>query len=312
MPARKSAPAVRRLRMDQHLLRGAEGLPLSVRWHDVNAMVGAHDHDFHEIALITQGRGDHFTSRRRVLTAAGDVWIIRPGHWHTYFDAKHLGVFNCLIGAELFRELSAPLQRAPGAVELFWRGPARQARDGCCLLRLAPGERLEAQRLLERLAEILADPAPAAQLAARGLLWQFLALLAGAAEKRLAEPGAAAEAESAAARPQVAVRVLEILEQRYAEPLVLADLASAAGVSAPHLNRLFRRLTGQPPLKYLQEIRIQRACLLLAGSDRPITEVAGKVGWPDPNLFARRFRQLLGVSPRQYREARAEGRRGKQ
>ncbi|MBE7464043.1 MAG: helix-turn-helix transcriptional regulator [Planctomycetes bacterium] len=310
--AQRPAPpsAIRTLKMAEHLPGHAGSLPLSVRWHDVNQMVGAHDHDFYELVLVTHGRGEHYTSRRRVLTTAGDVWAIRPGHWHTYMNAKHLGVFNCLIGTSLFKELAPGLQRAPGSVELFWRGPAKQARDGCCLLRLDPARRLEAERILERLAEILSRGDAAAELEARGELWAFLAILSRAAEAELLDAKSMkARSDAKAPRHDAAVAALELLETRFAEPLAVEELAAAAGVSAPHLTRLFRRLTGRSPMQYLNDVRIQRACTRLAESDESITSIAGAVGWPDPNLFARRFRQALGVSPRAYRaEKRGSGR----
>jgi AraC-like DNA-binding protein len=102
------------------------------------------------------------------------------------------------------------------------------------------------------------------------------------------------------------VEAIELIESRYADPLGAADLAAATGVSPSHLRKIFRRLTGQAPLEYLASVRIQHACRLLLETDLAVTEIAGRVGWSDPNLFARRFRAILGLSPRAYRTTRPQ------
>ena len=302
---RRYVPTVQHLTTRKHVLLRANAL--SVSWHDVQQCVPPHDHDFLEIALITAGRGEHISSRRRTLTAAGDLWVIRPGHWHTYMNVRRLGVYNCLLSQALLRSLAPALQQDPGALELIWRGPASQARDGCYLLRLGPRERLEAERMLDALRGALALKAPAATLAARGHLWLFLSLLAGAAapNRRGQDSGGAAGVSAGGApggaRLPAAVEAVEIIEAQYREELTVAELARTVGVSTPHLARLFRRLTGLSPMRYLAEVRAQRACRLLAESSQQVTQIAGAVGWPDPNLFARRFKALLGVSPSAYR-----------
>lgn len=292
---------VRQLTGREHF--GGRALALEVRWYDVNRMVSPHSHDFIELAMITRGRGEHITSRRRVLTTAGDVWIVRPNYWHTYMNVKHLGVYNCLLGLPLFRTLTPALQQDPAAIELFWRLPLTQARDGCCLLHLGPRDRLAAEQALNELHECLELNTPSALLEARGRLWLFLAVLSKAhAEQRKPQGMVKAKPRKEPERHPVAAEAVEFLENRYALDLSLTDLAREVGMSPPHLTRVFRAMTGLSPMRYLACVRAQRACLLLGESDRNITEIAGAVGWPDPNLFARRFRQIVGVAPSAYRQ----------
>jgi AraC-like DNA-binding protein len=293
---------VNRLSAKDHI--GPGPLPVDVRYWTLERMVSPHAHDFFELVLVTQGRAEHITSRRRTLTVPGDLWFIRPGHWHTYMNPRKLGLFNCLLAPNFFRALTPELQRVPGAVELFWRGPATQARDGCFLLRLNAVQREDAARLLRGLEEDRTSRGPAASLRSRGRFFLFLALVSEAAQ---AQTGQGAEIPAAEiSRTTAAAEAVEILEARYAENLTVAGLAKSVNLSVPHFNRLFRRMTGQSPRTYLAGVRIQRACLLLSESERPVTEIAGAVGWPDPNLFARRFKAVLGCSPREYRQERAK------
>ncbi|MBI3832074.1 MAG: helix-turn-helix transcriptional regulator [Planctomycetes bacterium] len=277
-------------------------LALHVKWNDVTRMVAPHSHEFLEIAMITRGRGEHITSRRRTLTTAGDVWIVRPNYWHTYMNVKHLGVYNCLMGLGLFKALTPALQQDPNAVELFWRLPLEQARDGCCLLRLGPQDRIAAEHALDGLRDALEKREPAAVLEARGRIWIFISALSRAyAAAKKSRGAVAATIKKEPDRHPAAAEAVEFLENRYALDLNLTDLAREVGMSPPHLTRVFRTMTGLSPMRYLACVRAQRACLLLAESEKNVTEIAGEVGWPDPNLFARRFRQIMGVSPSAYR-----------
>jgi AraC family L-rhamnose operon transcriptional activator RhaR len=277
-------------------------------------MVSPHDHDFLEIVLVERGRAEHITSSRRVLTSAGDVWVIKPGRWHTYMGVRGLCVYNCLIGPDLVQSLAPLVRCEPGAVELLWRGPAVQAGDGCLQLRLPAGPRLHAQRLLEEMIRCRFESRAGGDLSALGHLMLYLGLLSGVAlacRERLAEgkgAGRSSPTGGVSTEPAPAVvDAIQILEDRFAEPHTATGLASAVGLSASHLRREFRRMTGQSPMRYLAGVRVQRACRLLVDTTRSITEIAGAVGWPDPNLFARRFREHLGLSPRSYRQSNMRG-----
>ncbi|MBN1672826.1 MAG: helix-turn-helix transcriptional regulator [Kiritimatiellae bacterium] len=83
--------------------------------------------------------------------------------------------------------------------------------------------------------------------------------------------------------------------------LSLPDVARAAGLSAHHFGRVFRREVGASPMQYLRDLRLERARRLLRHSDLRIGEVARECGVSDPLYFSRIFRHHTGQSPRRYR-----------
>ncbi|MBB3814102.1 AraC-like DNA-binding protein [Xanthomonas arboricola] len=102
-------------------------------------------------------------------------------------------------------------------------------------------------------------------------------------------------------------RALVHLGEHYAEPLTLGDLARQAHVSQSHLGFLFRDELGTPFKPMLQQLRIEKAKELLHQQRRlRITEVALKVGFGDLSHFEKSFRRLVGVSPREFRNAGAQ------
>jgi AraC family transcriptional regulator len=87
------------------------------------------------------------------------------------------------------------------------------------------------------------------------------------------------------------------------EPIDLETAARASGLSAFHFLRMFADVLGVTPHQYLVRSRLRRAARLLAGDERPITDVAFDVGFGDLSNFVRTFHRAAGVSPRTFRQA---------
>lgn len=79
-------------------------------------------------------------------------------------------------------------------------------------------------------------------------------------------------------------------------------LARAHGLSATHFRRLWLAEVGAPPARHLAQLRLRRACRLLAETAMPVREIAAEAGFADPLWFSRRFRAFAGMPPSAYRE----------
>lgn len=95
--------------------------------------------------------------------------------------------------------------------------------------------------------------------------------------------------------------LLAWLAAHAAEPLTAADIAAHAAMSVRSLNRHFRDQTGMSPLRWLVRQRLRRAQHLLEATDRPVSDIGAAVGFTSETAFRERFRELVGVSPREYR-----------
>lgn len=84
--------------------------------------------------------------------------------------------------------------------------------------------------------------------------------------------------------------------------LSLQDMADYTGYSPSHFSSLFRQQTGHSPLHYFNQLKIQRACDMLATTDIKINQLCYKVGIDDSYYFSRLFTKLMGMSPTSYRE----------
>lgn len=96
-------------------------------------------------------------------------------------------------------------------------------------------------------------------------------------------------------------RARDLADRCYAEPLDLDALATAAAVSKYHFSREFAAAYGETPMRYLTRRRIERAQDLIRSANLTITEISVLVGFASLGSFSTRFRELVGVSPSDYR-----------
>ncbi len=99
------------------------------------------------------------------------------------------------------------------------------------------------------------------------------------------------------------LRAKDLADARYFEPLTVGDLARAAGLSAAHFSREFRRAFGEAPHQYLLTRRLERAAALLRNTDRSVTDICFDVGLTSVGSFITSFRRIYGTSPSTYRAA---------
>ncbi len=100
-------------------------------------------------------------------------------------------------------------------------------------------------------------------------------------------------------------KVRDRIDREYARPLDVEALARGVHMSAGHLSRRFRETYGESPYSYLMTRRIERAMALLRRGDLSVTDVCFEVGCSSLGTFSTRFTELVGVSPRVYRERAA-------
>ena len=86
-----------------------------------------------------------------------------------------------------------------------------------------------------------------------------------------------------------------------AEPLSAADIAAELGMTESRFSRFFRRATGNTFTDFVNRIRVNRACQLLMETDRLITHICYEVGFNNVANFNRRFLDIKGMTPREYR-----------
>ena len=90
-----------------------------------------------------------------------------------------------------------------------------------------------------------------------------------------------------------------------ADPLRVEGLAAKAGISTVQFRKLFKRYTGMPPQRYIQQIRLRKAwALLRTNSTLTVKEVAQQTGFSDAHYLHAAFKDAYGMTPGECRRLR--------
>lgn len=95
---------------------------------------------------------------------------------------------------------------------------------------------------------------------------------------------------------------LEYITLHYMEPLKIADLAKWCHISETHFRRIFSSYMKIGPLEYINMVRIRNACEYLKKTDSTVSDIAHKCGFSTISTFNRNFKQIMGVTPYEWRK----------
>ena len=95
--------------------------------------------------------------------------------------------------------------------------------------------------------------------------------------------------------------VLSYVEKHYTEKIQISELSEIIHVCDDRLIRLFKEVTGETPIEYIMNLRIEAAIKLLSTTDLSVADVAEKVGFGSDTYMTRVFKQKLNTTPGKYR-----------
>lgn len=98
----------------------------------------------------------------------------------------------------------------------------------------------------------------------------------------------------------VVAEVTDFLAEHIGAKLRFSEIADFAGMSGSSLKNIFRSQTGQGVMTYFAQMKIERAKTLIREGNYNMTQIAAMLGFDSVHSFSRRFKELTGMSPREY------------
>jgi AraC-like DNA-binding protein len=95
---------------------------------------------------------------------------------------------------------------------------------------------------------------------------------------------------------------LDYVEHHYGEDISVQDIAQSTGLNPSYFGKVFKEATGKTPQQYLIGHRMAKASELLKLTSMSIAEVGSEVGYPNQLHFSRAFKNVFGLSPREWRK----------
>lgn len=94
---------------------------------------------------------------------------------------------------------------------------------------------------------------------------------------------------------------LSYIEQNFQSQISVEDMAEACGLNRSYFGKIFRDTVGCPPQEFLMKYRMTKAAELLKQTTLSINDIGNAVGYPNQLHFSRAFKNIYGVSPREWR-----------
>jgi len=95
-------------------------------------------------------------------------------------------------------------------------------------------------------------------------------------------------------------RMQDYIEENIKEVITLKKLATAAGYSTWHAERIFKELIGKTPFEYIRALRISKAALMLRDEEIKVIDVALEFVFDSHEGFTRAFSKQFGITPKYY------------
>lgn len=97
--------------------------------------------------------------------------------------------------------------------------------------------------------------------------------------------------------------IIEYLSEHISERVAVEDIVKEYSINRNILNQIFIKEVSMTCMNYFEKMRMSLAQTMLAETELQIAEIADRVGYPDPNYFAKVFKKYTGVTPSKYRES---------
>lgn len=268
------------------------GLPLGVRHIMHGREIPMHNHEFIEIAMISQGTGVNVqrnaSGEYSFGLMPGDVFAVGQEEQHAYLTPRNLLAYNVMFQPGLIREIEADLQSLNSWNALFSNGAGRAEK-----IHLSVTERQAAELCLGKMILAFSLQTPGFRITARSAAMEFFTIIGHG--KIMAQQDTDTPADEGL------LKSIAMLENSPEKSFQLETLATHAGMSISSYTRKFRAFTGVSPIDYLLHIRLDQARKLLAETRMPVADIAETVGFCDSNYLIKLFRQNYNLTPGKYR-----------
>ncbi len=97
--------------------------------------------------------------------------------------------------------------------------------------------------------------------------------------------------------------VLKYISDNYSKNISLEDISQVACMTTNSFCRFFKKVTNKSFTQFLNEVRIRNASRYLAQNNLSVSEVSYLVGYNSITNFNKQFKQIMGSTPKSYREA---------
>ena len=250
-----------------------------------------HTHEFAELVYVFSGKAIHYVDHIRYTLQKGDLLFINYGCNHAVSHQPHSVYADIMLKPEF---LNAELRGKENAFSLFdleefnaFLSTVNQKRH---LIHFSPEDCKPVETLIEMTLDEQKNENVAASLVKRSALNMLLTLI----YRKMAEV--------AEQKFSINEALLTYIRENCHEKLTVKSLSRMCFYTEAHFSRAFKKYTTKTFTKYLNDCRLQKAELLLSGTQKTVEEIFLECGFSNRTHFFQCFFAKTGMTPLQYRK----------
>lgn len=255
-----------------------------------------HTHEFFELLCVLNGECKNIFSDTEIKMVPGDICIHSPSTTHTVCAfSDDCILMNILMRRSTFENSFLSLLRSDSIISNFFNRAFFNTTDIPYLIFHTNKDPLIEKHIMDSYAEASSLHRYRKEMV-NAQVSQLIIYLMQKYESSIEIPSINMEK-----RDSNLIYILRYLQANYAT-ITLPELASFFNYSERQIQRIIFSATGMSFSENIQKQRIERACYLLAESDRSITEISEEIGYVSLNNFRKIFLKHMGITPSEFRK----------
>lgn len=251
-----------------------------------------HRHDFFYFNYTYEGEYDSLSLKydNRITIREGELYAGQPfaGHALCVHDDKHTTIIGVLIRRDTFFHAFLPMLSANSKLFHFFLDPATNCfSDEFIHFRIE--DDCNIRTLLEMMVIEYADKKDDTQDVLKPLVLAFLMQTARQYAQVNREP----------AGEKLSDKIVQYIGEHF-DTVTLKDIANHFSYHPNYISSLLSHELDKTFSQLLLEQRMERAVILLQGTNLPVSEIAYMLGYSNSSNFHKAFRKYFGMSPREY------------
>jgi AraC-like DNA-binding protein len=266
--------------------------PFTIGIHKVERFP-PHRHDFLEISLVIEGRGEETVNGEVHAMMPGALTLVLPYQVHELraYPGTPMRMYNCMFSAELLSASSGLLDHLK---ERLLGGEDNRA----SFMQLEQDEAVPIDRIF---GEMLDECDLRRDYCNAFLKAKVMELMIRIDRLRTGRADKGDEGSREKDIPDRIWRVIRHMHSHYKESLSLTGLAEIFHFNRTYLSEQIKKHTGKNFVDLLHEIRLRQACSLLVSSDMTVSGVAYEVGYGSAKTLFAAFLKYRGTTPGEFR-----------
>ncbi len=233
--------------------------------------------DSYQLLYITRGRGSFYTAPDVCINIKeGDMLMLQPHRWHSYFPDRRTGWQEYWIGFE--------------GINIDTRFKNNFFHREQTIYRVGVQDSIV--KLYEQAIEVAMEEKAACQQYLAGIANLILGMTMYYSQNCRFDDLSAERID----------RAKVIIRERLLQDVSPEEVASAVNMSYSWFRKLFKDYTGLSPAHYILELKIRQAKDLLSTTRQSIKEIAYRLNFDDIPYFSKVFKKYTGLSPQSYRD----------